>query len=197
MDRIKYNKKSRHPVYSIMFWAVGILLFLTLLSAHFAGGIFAKYMVGDNYSDSAQVAGTNSQLTLLEHEASLDNGVYKLNNSKEVTGNTYDKVIPGVDIAKDPFIRLEIDSTITYEMYIKVKESEAFPDTVTYELTDDWELIDPVNGVYKYKYVLNTQMNGEIKILKGDKLYVSEHYVGNAQTFTLTFSAWLVQTAIN
>ena len=193
MNRIKYDKKSQHSVYNIIFRAVGILLTLTMLSLWLVSGIFAKYVIAYPYSDAANVAGTGAHILLLEHEASLENGIYTLDTSEEVTANTYEKVIPGVDIAKDPFIRLNIDSAVQYELYIKVIESNPFPDTVTYDLTDDWEPVAGSTGVYKYKNVLNTQTTDTIKILKNDKLTVSEHYVGNSQTFTLGFSAWLVQ----
>lgn len=197
MGKSEYTNKSKNSVNRIMFWAVGIILILTMLSNWFVCGLFAKYIVSETYADAAIVAGASGQIKLLEHEADLENGEYKLNKNKEVTGNTYEKVIPGVDIAKDPFIVLDIDSKFTYELYVKVIKSNPFPDTVTYELTEDWELVDSVNGIYKYKKALNAQTSTTIKILKDDKLYVSEHYVGNAQEFTLTFSAWLVQTGMN
>lgn len=200
MDRSKYDKKSQHSFINIIVWSVGILLMLTMLSGWFVNGVFAKYVIGDSYSDSAHVAGANAQLELLEHEANLNGGIYELNENKEVTKNTYEKVIPGVDIAKDPFIRLDIDdSEIAYELYIQVTESNPFPATVTYDLTEDWELVDEVSGIYKYKNVFEagTPYDDEIKILKNDKLYVSEHYVGSLQEFTLTFKAWLRQANSN
>lgn len=196
MDRSKYDKKAQHSMINILFWAVGILLLLTLISVHLVSGTFAKYVIGGDYSDSAHVASMDGQLVLLEHRANLENGEYKLDETEEVTENKYNFVIPGVDIAKDPFIKLDIDTEGTYELYIKVLESDSFPSTVTYSLTADWELVDAENGVYKYKSVFSTNTSDTIKILKNDKLYVSEHYVGNSQEFTLSFRAWLVQTGI-
>lgn len=198
MDRSKYDKKSQFTAQNILFWTVGILLVLTLISTRLAGGLFAKYVVSDFYSDSARVAVAGGSIELWEHEANLKNGVYELDEDEEVTENTYEKVIPGVDIAKDPFIRVSIDDTeVTYELYIKVIESDPFPATVTYELTEDWELVDEANGIYKYKNIIDTESSDEIKILKGDKLYVSEHYVGNSQEFSLSFNAWLVNADTN
>lgn len=202
MNEFENTKKSKHSVNNILFWSVGIILILTMISNWLVSGIFAKYIVTETYADAAIVAGASGQLKLLEHEASLENGEYKLNQAKEVTGNTYEKVIPGVDIAKDPFIRLDIDSKFTYELYVKVIKSNPFPDTVTYSLTEDWELVDEANGIYKYKKAINAQPSDTIKILKNDKLYVSEHYVGKDKDgknleFSLTFEAWLVQTGMN
>lgn len=202
MERNKHIKKSKHSVHNIKFWSVGSLLIITTLSVWLVSGLFAKYVITDTYADSASVAPAGSNIELWEHEANLENGIYVLNEGVTKNTNEYKKVLPGVDIAKDPFIRLNLNSDVTYELYIKVVESNPFPDTVTYTLTDDWELFDADNGIYKYKNVLNTQFNGTIKILKDDKLYVSEHYVGkdkdgNNQEFTLAFSAWLEQSGMN
>ena len=198
MNRKKHTKKSQRATHNVMYWGVGILLVLTLLSTWLVSGLFAKYVISGHIMDSATVAKTGiGTMELLEHEAKLDNGIYLLDEKKEVTENTYNRVIPGVDIAKDPFVKLDIDSDVTYELYIKVVKSTSFPDTVTFELTEDWIEIDATNGIYKYKNVFDTQFKGTIKILKNDKLIVSEHYVGNSTDFTLTFSAWLVQVGTN
>ena len=201
MDRNE-NKKIPQLSYSnILFRTAGALLILTMLSIWLVCGLFAKYVISDYMMDSAQVAKSGiGTMELLEHEAELDNGIYKLKDNAEVTENTYNKVIPGVDIAKDPFVRLKINSDVAYELYIEVAKSEYFPDTVTYELTEDWIEVDATKGVYKYKdtFEAGASHDEKIKILKDDKLIVSEHYVGknqngDNQTFTLTFNAWIVQ----
>ncbi|MCH5192188.1 MAG: hypothetical protein J1F23_08505 [Oscillospiraceae bacterium] len=199
MDRGKNIKKSQHSVHNVLFWAVGSLLILTMLSTWIVSGTYAKYVISSYMLDSAKVAKTGiGSMELLEHEAELNNGIYTLTKN-EVTKNTYDRVIPGVDIAKDPFIRLDIASDVTFELYIKVVKSNPFPDTVTYELTDDWIEIDATNGIYKYKdaFEAGTPFKGEIGILENDELIVSEHYVCDIKTFTLTFSAWLVQVGVD
>lgn len=199
MDRNKNIKKSQSSVHKFLFWAAGTTLILTMLSICLVSGTYAKYVISSYMMDSAQVAKTGvGSMELLEHEAELDNGIYTL-NEEEVTKNTYDTVIPGVDIPKDPFIRLDIDSEVTYSLYIKVAGSDPFPDTVTYELTEDWIEVDATNGIYKYKddFEAGTPFKGEIEILENNELIVSEYYVGNGKTFTLTFSAWLMQVGIN
>lgn len=197
MDRNTYGNKSQFTKQNILFWTVGILLTLSMLSTWLVCGIFAKYVITYPYSDHAHVAASGGSIELKEHEANLNNGIYKLDETKEVTGNTYEKVIPGVDIAKDPFIEVTIkDSEVTYELYIQVVKSDYFPDTVTYKLTDKWELVDAAKGIYKYKDVLNNPFSGTIKVLENDKLYVSEYYVGKDKNgknleFSLSFNAWL------
>lgn len=207
MSKEKHVKKTQLSVDNILYWIVGILLILTMLTIWLVSGLFAKYVISDNRYDSARVASSGiGNLELLEHEAKLENGEYKLQEDKdhEVTKNDYKKVIPGVDIPKDPFIRLKLQNAeVSYELYVKVTENN-FPTyttgsdpvkAVTYELTEDWEKTN-TPGVYKYTTAFDSDFNGTIKILKDDKLIVSEHYVGNGQ-FTLTFSAYLMQSKTN
>ena len=197
MYRGKHAKKSSYSVRNILYCVVGGLLVLTILTTWMVSGLFAKYVASENPVDSAHAASTGIvKFELLEHEASDTGktGIY-MQTANEVAGITYDKVIPGVDIPKDPFIRLELkNAEVDYALYVKVVESN-LPGTVTYSLTDSWELVDAANGIYKYKSVFEagTQYAGEIKILKEDTLYVSEHYVGNGQEFTLIFEAQLKQ----
>ena len=194
------NMRSGH---TILYWMAGVLLILTLTSACLLCGLLAKYTVRGSASDDARVAKGGS-VELWEHKAELDEGVYELTDTK-VQSNAYDKVLPGVDIPKDPYIITDlVDSEVDYELYLKVIKSDNFPATVTFDLTDDWDVYDIKNGIYKYKGNLE-QFREEkededkiIWIIKGNKLYVSEHFVGDdgktePETFSLTFQAWLKQ----
>ena len=200
MNGSKYGKKSQFTTQNILVWIVGILLMLTMISTWLLSNLFAKYVGNDADSDSARVA-AGGQIELWEHEAELKNGIYVLNETKKFEGNTYEKTIPGVDIAKDPRISLDLEyAEVDYELYVKVTESDYFPATVTYELTDNWKVYDESKGIYKYKgyFDAGTPDIDDIQILKDDTLYVSEHYVGkdqdgNDQQFSLTFTAWLKQ----
>lgn len=227
MNRNKNIRKSQVSVHNTIFWATGIILILTMLSIWLVSGLFAKYVISGHKIDSATVAKTGiGTMELLEHEAKLDNGIYVLDEKKEVTENTYNRVIPGVDIAKDPFVRLKLqDAEVDYELYITVTE-EDFPTyqptpeskpvkTVTYSVITKeiaeaegidyyWILQEDLSkeskGIYVYKYSEVLQPGttyDDIYILKENMLYVSEHYVGNSTDFTLTFSAWLVQVGTN
>ena len=195
---MRSDKQTKNrSVGRLVYLTVGILLTLTLFTIWSLSGLYAKYVTSDTRSDSAHVAGAGIvKLELWEHEANLNNGVYVLNKNKEVDENTYDTVIPGVDIDKDPFIKLELDdSQVAYELYLNVTESN-FPATVTYKLLGQWKLMSEQNGTSVYRYT-GKIASGTIKILQEDKLYVSEKYVGNGQTFSLTFSAYLQQAGAN
>lgn len=200
---------AKRPAFghSILFRMCGVLFLLTMFSTWLVTGLYAKYTFTGSATDSAQVASAGTvNLELWEHKADWNaaTGVYTLDANTKVTSNSYKKVMPGVDIDKDPFIQLEIrNAEVSYALYVKVTEND-FPTymagteskkAVTYELTDKWECVDSDNGIYKYKDVFKagTTYDDVIQILKNDMLYVSEHYVGNNQEFSLTFSAWVVQ----
>lgn len=202
---------SRRSTGNVLFLTVGSLLALVILSVCLTSWLYAKYNVSDTRYDSARVAKSGiGKLEVWEHEieeTEENSGVYKLLDGEDhlAQENEYKKVLPGVDIPKDPFIRLEIkNAEVNYFLYMKVTESAFFPETVTYKLTDEWEkvaeLSDEDNGVYVYKYKETITPDfgaAEIKILKEDKLFVGEHFLGEGKTFTVTFSAYLEQVRPN
>lgn len=207
MNRRTHAKKTELSAGNILYWSVGILLVLTMLTTCLVGGLFAKYVISDSFYDSARVASSGiGKMELWEHKAEetgVNSGVYGLLTEEDpVTGNDYEKVLPGVDIPKDPFIEIELkNAEVSYELYVQVTESN-LSETVTYKLTSDWTLAEELSKadkgiyVYKYKGTIDPNFNGKIKILKNDMLYVSEHYVGNGK-FSLTFSAYLMQAKTN
>ena len=179
----------------VIYWIAGALLTLTLFSIWLVSGMYAKYTaVAPAGVNSARVAKT-LRMELLEHGADYAGGIYTLNED-EVPGMLYDKVIPGVDIPKDPFIRLSGTSEVDFWLYVEVVPSKNFPKTVTYELTDKWEEVEGKENVYRYKDVIDSgTYDGEeifCYLLKDNKLVVSERYPGK-DGFSLTFKVWLEQ----
>ena len=94
---------------------------------------------------------------------------------KETTGNDY-KIIPGVDIEKDPKVTVKANSEACW-LFVEVKKEGTFvTDKVTYSIADDWT---PGNGtdipenVY-YRKVDAVTMDKDFAVLKDNKIYVSE-----------------------
>lgn len=210
-ENLSDKAKSRPFIHDILFRTAAVLLFLTLLSTWLVCGMYAKYVRAYTFTDSARLAEGVGIIELKEHkikETYKDSGIYELDTT-EVNENEYEKVIPGVDIPKDPFIRITNLTETECELYVRVTEKN-FPvkkgneKTVTYELTADWTLMENLSdyskGIYIYKYnkAIDLNFSGVINILKNNKIYVSEHYVGKdadnkIQNFSLTFETWLVQ----
>ena len=123
----------------------------------------------------------------------------------ETTGSSY-KIIPGVDIAKDPKVTVEANSEDCW-LFVKVEESGTFvSNKVTYSIADGWTKGDgtkiPANVYYREVNAVTTDTS--FYILAGDTTYrngvvkVSENLtkteVNSITTQpTLTFTAYAVQ----
>ena len=129
----------------------------------------------------------------------------------ETTGANY-KIIPGVDIAKDPKVTVNPNSEACY-LFVKITEENwpTFTETdgttkkVSYGIPTDWKPLAGETGVY-YREVDVATANAGVSyyILKGDETYphgvvtVSENLtkedIKNIATDpTLTFTAYAVQ----
>lgn len=123
----------------------------------------------------------------------------------ETTGDDY-KIIPGVDIGKDPKVTVKADSEACW-LFVKVEEKDwpAFKEAdgttkkVSYAMANGWAALDGVAGVY-YREVDAVTADTSFGILAGDIVTVSENLTKtevNSITAgtqpTLTFTAYAVQ----
>lgn len=117
----------------------------------------------------------------------------------ETTGENY-KIIPGVDIGKDPKVTVKAGSEACW-LFVKVEEEGTFvADKVTYSIADGWTKGDgtkiPRNVYYRAVEAVTTDT--DFAVLKDNKIYVSEELTkGDIQSVTtqpkLTFTAYAVQ----
>lgn len=94
---------------------------------------------------------------------------------KETTGDSY-KIIPGVDIEKDPLVTVKAGSEACW-LFVKVEEEGTFvANKVTYSIADGWTKGDgtkiPAN-VY-YRAVDAVKNDTDFAVLKDNKIYVSD-----------------------
>ena len=113
------------------------------------------------------------------------------------------KIIPGVDIEKDPKVTVKAGSEACY-LFVKVEEKNwpTFVEDdgtrkVNYSIAEGWTELEGVTGVY-YREVPATTANTSFNILSGDKVTVSENLtkaeINSVQTQPkLTFTAYAVQ----
>lgn len=117
-------------------------------------------------------------------------------NLEETTGSSY-KIIPGVDIAKDPKVTVEADSEACW-LFVKVEETGTFVDgKVTYSVADGWTALTGQPGVY-YREVGAVTADTDFYVLKDNVVKVSdtltkEHIKDIPTGPTLTFTAYAVQ----
>lgn len=113
------------------------------------------------------------------------------------------KIIPGVDIEKDPKVTVKANSEACW-LFVKVEEEGTFVENkVTYSIATGWTQGDGTNipsDVY-YRSVTASNADQPFGVLSDDKITVSEELTkaeinnlnGAAKTPKLTFTAYAVQ----
>jgi flagellar basal body-associated protein FliL len=114
--------------------------------------------------------------------------------------NRQAKIIPGVDIEKDPKVTVKADSEACW-LFVEVKEEGTFvANKVTYSVDDGWTKGDgtkiPENVYYRAVDAVTTDT--DFAVLKDNKICVSEELTkSDIQSITtqpkLTFTAYAVQ----
>ena len=116
----------------------------------------------------------------------------------ETTGEDY-KIIPGVDIAKDPKVTV-IGGSEACWLFVKVETVGTFVDgKVTYSIADGWTKGDGTNIPANVYYCEVGAVTGDTSfdVIKDNKVYVSDtltkEEIKNITNPTLTFTAYAVQ----
>ncbi len=122
----------------------------------------------------------------------------------ETTGNDY-KIVPGVDISKDPKVTVKADSEACW-LFVKVEEENwpTFKETdnrtakIAYEIALGWTELEGHSGVY-YREVGAVTADTSFDVIKDNVITVSENLtkaeVNNVVALNpkLTFTAYAVQ----
>lgn len=140
----------------------------------------------------------DGNFVLKEHKAEAQTanpGVYELNLDEEVVANTY-SVVPGVDLPKDPFVRV---NNLKAKAYLFIEVKSDLPETLKFSIVDAWEAttLTGQNGgtVYTLKSgALDANSSLIQTILEGDKVFVEDDYAGSASK-DLKFYGYLAQAA--
>lgn len=114
--------------------------------------------------------------------------------------NKQAKIIPGVDIEKDPKVTVKANSEACW-LFVKVEETGTFvANKVTYSIDDGWTKLTGVTGVDNvyYREVGAVTGDTDFVVLKDNKVTVSntltKEDIKNITTNpTLTFTAYAVQ----
>ena len=113
---------------------------------------------------------------------------------KETTGNTY-KILPGMDIPKDPKVIVEGGSEVCW-LFVKIDKSTNFDDVMTYEIATGWTELQ--QGVYYIKVDTVNAGGNEYPVLKDNKVVVPNTLTKSdidaiTSNPTLTFTAYAIQ----
>ena len=118
----------------------------------------------------------------------------ELNETKPA--NQQAKIIPGVNIEKDPKVTVKANSEACW-LFVKVEEAGTFVEgKVTYSIADGWTALTGQTDVY-YREVSAATTDTEYYVLEGNKVTVSDTLtkedIQNITNPTLTFTAYAVQ----
>lgn len=175
----KYESRKRRTVSSRAFV---VLLALVLILGVAAGSTVAWL-----------VASTDSVVNTFTY------GDINITLTETVPENKQAKIIPGVDIAKDPKVTVVGGSEDCY-LFVKVVEAGTFVSgKVTYSVDTGWTKGDGTDipaEVY-YRVVTASDTDQVFNVLKDNKVTVSsdltKNEIENLGSATLTFTAYAVQ----
>lgn len=133
---MRMNEKlltKRGTVTRIALLALAAVLLLSVI-----GYVSAKYVQQVGVRGSIKVSATLAKnIEVYEHKAERDtDGSYKLDSDSVVSKNTYE-LMPGVDVPKDPTVKVTGYTGMPAYIYITVDKSANWPSTVTYAIDKD------------------------------------------------------------
>ena len=160
--------------------------------------------------------GLAKSVACVEHEATRRaDGVYTLDAEKETDQSEF-ILMPGVDAARDPFVKIEGKNSVPVYVYVEVVSS--LDEKLSFEPTEDWLRLEGAQGanggpVYAYRSTVDDtfgadqqdegqddeQQAGEqkvivIKLMKEDKVTVSHTYIaGDSAEAELSFYPYMAK----
>ena len=184
-------------IYGLALFLVSLVLITALSSA-----VYAKYIKKTDFEGNTVTIQANlaEDFTLTESKANrTEMGDYVLDTTTPVMTNQY-VLMPGVDIPKDPTIKITGKTALPAYLYVEVVDNISDP-AVTYSLADWWQLLAGVTGPNGGKvYVYNETVDGstanmEVQLIKGNTVYVSQtlDHSASAKPFSIKFYAYLLQ----
>jgi hypothetical protein len=175
-----------------------IALSLVVVGATVAGVVSAKYIKQIRTDGSITVSAKLAEsIEVKEHQATRNtDGTYTLGTA-EVETNSY-MLMPGVDIKKDPFVRVTGYTGMPAYLFVKVEST--LPDNVTFAPANGWTALPDNAGVYYRELGKNSvpaQGALEIPVLaadnSGNTLTVSDKLVRPGQEYSMNFTAYIAQ----
>lgn len=179
---------------------VAILLALVLAIGCAVGGTLAWLI---SKTDSVVNTFTYGDINIDLYEHGYNASENNLEKSKVKSVDNY-KIIPGVDLPKDPTVEVKANSEACW-LFVKVKEENwpTFTDAdktkkVSYHIADGWAALDSQPGVY-YRQVDADDKAQEFPVLKDNTVTVRDTLTKDevdqlkGKKPTLTFTAYAVQ----
>ena len=141
----------------------------------------------------------NIDIDLKEHDYIQSSN--SLDESKEVSSESEYKMIPGIELPKDPFVTVEANSEKCW-VFVTVTKSANFDTFMTFEMDTKWSKVEEnsLTTVYKYNTVVDASAAKQVLNVLKDKQVCVKDDVTKTQLDavdlnpTLTFKAYAVQS---
>ena len=183
------TRKTRISVLSLILLAIAVAaLIIGLVAAKYVREVRMPHKI----TVSADLA---EDIEIFEHKINrTEHGDYETETT-EVTENDY-VLMPGVDVPKDPTVRIEGYTGLAAWLYVEIVETD-LPATVTYTAADGWTLLTgltgPNGGKIYYRELTNAQTGDlEFPVLANNTVTVSES-IPRGTTLKLDFYAYITQ----
>ena len=201
---------------------ISLIAVLVIAVSVIVGLVAAKYVTQVHLDGSIKVsAELASSIEVYEHKAGrTDDGDYTLDDNTEVTTNDY-TLMPGVDVPKDPAVRIKDYTGIDAWVYVEVIETN-FPTETTvggeryidYKIKTGWtaltktneqneevQVTGPNHGAIYYKKITaddlptgeNAKPDVVLQILDPEIIKVSQWIERETDDVKLQFTAYIIQ----
>jgi len=187
------TRKTRISVLSLILLAIAAAALIIGLAA-------AKYVKEVRMTHTIKVsADLAKSIEIFEHKANrTEHGDYET-SADTVAENEY-KLMPGVDVPKDPTVRIKGYTGLKAWLYVEIVESADFPKSVTYAVdtaANGWTELSGVTGPNRgkiyYRELTNAQTGDlEFPVLANNTVIVSEK-IPRGTTLKLDFYAYITQ----
>lgn len=182
------TRKTRISVLSLILLAIAAAALIIGLAA-------AKYVKEVRMTHKITVsADLAKSIEIFEHKANrTEHGDYET-SADTVAENEY-KLMPGVDVPKDPTVRIKGYTGLAAWLYVEIVETTV-PNTVTYATASGWtplSVTGPNGGRIYYRKLTNAQTGDlEFPVLANNTVIVSES-IPRGTTLKLDFYAYITQ----
>ena len=182
------TRKTRISVLSLILLAIAAAALIIGLAA-------AKYVKEVRMTHTIKVsADLAKDIEIFEHKVNrTEHGDYETEKT-EVTKNDY-VLMPGVDVPKDPTVRIKGYTGLAAWLYVEIVETTV-PTSVTYATASGWEPLSvtgPNGGKIYYRELTNAQTGDlEFPVLANNTVTVSES-IPRGTTLKLDFYAYITQ----
>lgn len=196
----KMMKKAMMMVLALAMVCVASVAGTLAYLSHQTGPVTNTFVIGSLFDNAT------NDFALWEHKLANDgkgvNGVFTLVDTEEglVKTNTYENVLPGVNVPKDPFVRV---NGLKEDAYLFLVVEDNTGDHINFEMDSNWEQYKTETDgkqIYVYaeaanNYTLSSDPSQrDLGILLNDTVTVSENFAGGTG-INISFTAYIIQSA--